>query len=287
MVAGAEYSKAQWVPTSHYWTGRGGYKASWIIVHGTAGGSSADEVAGWFQSNNPPTSTHFVVGRDGSVVQCVHETDSAWGNGVLSAGHDSFWQESVNPNLQTISIEHVKPDPNNSTELTQEQEAASFQLIAYLCAKWQIPARPADAAGGITGHYSIDPVNRADCPGNYPWQALWSFLGGNPLNFNTPSPSPGQSLAIGSGKVTRAPLSPGFLGIVEAIDEYEELPTWDSTNILGFITAFSEAMAIRTLIILFGVLIVVLCIFNAMKPFVEEAAQVAGPVIQAKAAGLV
>jgi hypothetical protein len=36
--------------------------------------------------------------------------------------------------------------------------------------------RLADATGGITGHFSIDPVNRSQCPGIYPWAALWAYL---------------------------------------------------------------------------------------------------------------
>src|SRR5271166_5988838 len=171
MAGAAEFPGAIWTPSGHFWSGRNGQKASWIIIHGTAGGSSAQQVAGWFQQaqGGRPTSVHYVIGRDGAIVQCVHESDSAWGNGVLSNGHASFWNTNINPNLQTISIEHVKPDPNNTTALTAPQQAASFALIAYLCAKWHIPHRAADATGGITGHFSIDPVNRSFCPGNYPW----------------------------------------------------------------------------------------------------------------------
>jgi len=38
--------------------------------------------------------------------------------------------------------------------------------------------RLADASGGITGHFSTDPVNRSRCPGAYPWDQLWAFLKG-------------------------------------------------------------------------------------------------------------
>ncbi|MBO0791094.1 MAG: hypothetical protein J2P36_09105, partial [Ktedonobacteraceae bacterium] len=56
----------------------------------------------------------------------------------------------------------------------------------HICARWGIPARKADAHGGITGHYSIDPVNRARCPGPYPWDELFAFLqdGGDALVLN-------------------------------------------------------------------------------------------------------
>ncbi|HEV2237964.1 MAG TPA: N-acetylmuramoyl-L-alanine amidase, partial [Ktedonobacterales bacterium] len=82
-----------------------------------------------------------------------------------------------NPNTFTISIEHVN-DSANSTPLSPAQQAASFALIAHICERYGIPKRAADTAGGVTGHYSIDPVNRARCPGVYPWAALWAALEG-------------------------------------------------------------------------------------------------------------
>lgn len=174
----ADYAPAEWIPTSHFWSGRGGNKPRWIIVHGTAGGGAAQDVARCFQSNDPPTSTHFVIGRDGHVVQCVAESDSAWGNGVVTRGHDPWWTPKLNPNFVTFSIEHCKPDTGNQSDLTQAQKEASFALIAHLCDKYNIPKRPADANGGIAGHHSIDPVNRSFCPGPYPWDELWGYLEG-------------------------------------------------------------------------------------------------------------
>lgn len=175
-----DYPTAVWIPTDHRWAGRGGHTPRWIILHGTASGGeeTAEHVARFFQTNNPPTSTHYIIGRDGKIAQCVREDDTAWGNGVLSAGHDAWWQEGANPNWLTFSIEHVKPRADNADELTPEQRAASFALIKHLCDRWGIPARQADASGGITGHRSIDPVNRAHCPGPYPWDELWAYLKG-------------------------------------------------------------------------------------------------------------
>lgn len=175
-----EYPSATWIPTEHRWPGRAGQSPRWIILHGSAGGDSAAAIARYFQTNDPPTSTHYIIGRDGAIVQCVRESDTAWGNGVLSAGHAPWWPASVNPNQLTFSIEHVKPHSDNSDLLTPAQSAASFALVRHLCARWHIPARPADAQGGITGHFSIDPVNRARCPGAYPWDDLWTHLKGTP-----------------------------------------------------------------------------------------------------------
>jgi hypothetical protein len=60
--------------------------------------------------------------------------------------------------------------------LTDAQKASSFQLIKHICERHGIPKRKADATGGITGHASIDPVNRSRCPGPYPWDDLFVYL---------------------------------------------------------------------------------------------------------------
>lgn len=182
---------AKWIPDGNYFPNRNGYQPRYVIIHGTAGGSSAEGIGTYFQSTEGtgnPVSAHYVVGLAGEVVQCVNESDGAWsnglitgpsgvsGNGVGNGFHDSWWDGGINPNLLTIAIEHVKPSTDNSDQLTSAQKQASFTLIAHICQRHNIPMRKADAQGGITGHYSIDPVNRARCPGPYPWDELFAFL---------------------------------------------------------------------------------------------------------------
>ena len=179
----ADYGPAIWLPSpGRYWHGRNGDKPRYIILHGTAGGTSAQAIGNWLntQTEREATSVHYVIGVDGQVVQLVSEVDSAWGNGVLWNGHDSWW--TPNPNWYTISIEHCKPNADNSNALSPAQQEASFLLVRHLCEKWGIPKRafnpaaPHDKTVGITGHFSIDPVERANCPGPYPWAQLDAFL---------------------------------------------------------------------------------------------------------------
>lgn len=165
---------ALWIPSQNYFPLREGYSARWVIIHGTAGFSSAQEVGYYFQRSE--SATHYTIGRDGTLVQHVREHDAAWGNGGVSEGHDPWWSRELNPNLVTISIEHVKPSRDNSDEITPLQKEVSFALVRRICARHTIPARAADAVGGITGHYSMDPINRDFCPGPYPWDELFAFL---------------------------------------------------------------------------------------------------------------
>ncbi len=177
-----------WLPNNNYFPGRNGYTPRYIILHGTAGFTSAEEVARFFKSTEEgdnPVSTHYIIGRDGAIVQCVHEQDGAWGNGAVSgisgtAGdgihHDFWWSRHINPNLLTISIEHVKPSHDNTDEITEEQKKVSFYLVEQICQRYNIPKKLADEHGGITGHYSMDPVHRSFCPGPYPWHELIAYL---------------------------------------------------------------------------------------------------------------
>jgi N-acetyl-anhydromuramyl-L-alanine amidase AmpD len=167
---------ALWQPSPNYYRGRQGHRPRWIIVHGTAGFASAEAVAAFFQRPETEASTHYIIAQDGRIIQLVSEADTAWGNGKVTRGHDPWWSQSLNPNYVSISIEHHKLRRDNGDELTAAQKQSSFALIAHICERHAIPRRRADARGGITGHFSMDPMNRSYCPGPYPWQELFAYL---------------------------------------------------------------------------------------------------------------
>ena len=174
---------------------RQGVQPKYIVLHGTAGGSSAEAVANYMKSTvggSSPVSTHFVIGQDGHIVQCVPLSLAAWGNGILTAGHTSYLPENVNPNLLTLaSIEFVKASTDNSDALTPEQETSGFSLIACICDTYDIPKMAGGADGGIIRHADIDPVNRSRCPGTFSYGKLWNYLsnGGNTTMIDLSNPT--------------------------------------------------------------------------------------------------
>lgn len=170
-------------PTKNFFPNTG--KKSFVIIHGTAGGSSALAIAQYFKDTEGspnPVSTHYIIGLAGEIIQCVAETDGAFGNGIVN---NPNWKG--NPNYYTISIEHVKVSKDNSDDLTIAQKASSFALTKDICLRNNISMHRADFQSGITGHYSIDPVNKSGCPGTYPWDDLWIYLasGGGNINLTT------------------------------------------------------------------------------------------------------
>lgn len=185
----------QFIQSPNFTDTRQGYTPKWLILHGTAGGTSAANVANWFANPASRVSSHYIVDRNGDFIQCVEESATAWANGAISGTpatlgfravgdgqhRDAWWTPSINPNYLTISVEHVKPSTDNSDELTAAQVNASFTLIDAICNRWGIPKRFADSLGGITGHFSMDPVNRSMCPGPYPWTQLWQYFEGGSM----------------------------------------------------------------------------------------------------------
>lgn len=182
-----DYAQALWmpVPAANVFNGYWGNTPKWVVVHKTASAGTAQDIAEFF-INKTNRSTHYIVGQDGTVVQCVSESDGAGGNCCTDPGHAPFLPDAdgvnFNLNWETISIEHCDPDPNNSTPLTPEQKTASFSLIKDICRRHNIPFRRGDASGGIIGHCDIAPVQKALCPNNYPWEELFA------MNINTTLP---------------------------------------------------------------------------------------------------
>jgi len=167
---------AKWVESPNSGS-RNGKTPKWLIIHGTAGGASAENIAAGFKDPKAQVSAHYVVGRDGTVVQTVDEKNAAWANGRIEAGADSWWTSAVNPNHVTISIEIVKPKTDNSDTMSDAQKNAVFKLAKNIISRNPgILKGWANASGGITGHYSISPQSRKNCPGPFPFEELFASL---------------------------------------------------------------------------------------------------------------
>lgn len=148
-----------------------------VVDHKTAGFDTAEECAVYFATNPGKVTSHFIIGLDGSVVQCVSLDNGACANCCLVGTYDPYWTaylpdptnpRSLNLNLVTISIEHVDnhKDANgnydNQGDCPQAQIDASLKLHRWLNQYFDM--QPED----VKTHASIDPVTRSHCPGNFP-----------------------------------------------------------------------------------------------------------------------
>ena len=124
-----------------------------IVIHITAGGPKIDGTIGWFQNPAAKVSSHYVVGRDGEVVQMVRDADTAY--------------HASSANSRSIGIEHNanKPYKLNKRDLppTEPQYAGSARLVAWLCATHGVPVD----RDHIVGHKEASPGDNHDCPSSY------------------------------------------------------------------------------------------------------------------------
>ena len=147
--------------------GRQGYKIVAIVNHITAGLMPA--TLNWLLNPTAKVSAHYLVTKDGRIIQMVADEDTAFAVGIVN---NPTWMlyDGSNPNNYTLSIEH---EALAGESLTEQQYQASLALHWMLISKWQIPVD----RDHIIGHDRLDSINRRNDPGSkFPWQRLISDL---------------------------------------------------------------------------------------------------------------
>ena len=162
-------------PDGHH----GGNSPEAIVYHiaqGSLGGIDA-----WFNNPSSSASTHFAVGRSGAIHQYVAVEDAAWGNGLMDRPDLSIpwlrycYENRINPNLRTISIEHegFTGDP-----WPEAMYLSSRALSVWLIETYHLRHFLVSLDHCFIGHHRIDSVNRARCPGTgWPRARLFQDLG--------------------------------------------------------------------------------------------------------------
>lgn len=115
-----------------------------IVIHYTANpGSTAQENRDYFNGlqdgHDTSVSSHFVVGMEGEIVQCVPTWEIAYASNERN--HD------------TISIECCHPDETG--KFTDKTYTSLVQLTAFLCAKYELDEN------AVIRHYDVTGKN---CP---------------------------------------------------------------------------------------------------------------------------
>lgn len=157
------YPEATQVPLPYYGYPRGekGGNNILAVVHHIAEGHWATLIdPGFWATRNGGTggSVHFAVSLTGEVVQFVDIADAAYGNGIVL---NPSWKYATpgNPNEKTVSIEH---EGFTGEPWPEAMYQASKQLTNWILGRALIPAN----TDTVIGHYRIDSVNRAQCPGS-------------------------------------------------------------------------------------------------------------------------
>lgn len=159
----------EWSPSPNFSTGRNGKNIIALVDHITAG--SYPGCLSWMQNPASKASAHYLVTKTGRIIQMVKEGDRAWANGIVNHPNWSLY-DGYNPNNYTLSIEH---EGQPGDVMSEAQYQATLWLHKDLTQKYGISID----SDHIIGHYRIDSVDRANCPGNgFPWARLFKDLKG-------------------------------------------------------------------------------------------------------------
>lgn len=161
---------------------RNGEKVLAIVDHISDG--TIGSLTSWFNTvSNTGSSAHFAIPRTGSTILQFVDTDrAAWHAGIKFSAYPKDQCKSelvrdkygVSVNSYTVGIEHEGYKGNGvDGTLTSSQYDLTVQLHRFLIEKYNIKIDRKH----ILGHYEIDPIRKAYCPGkNFPWTNLMSDL---------------------------------------------------------------------------------------------------------------
>lgn len=133
-----------------------------IVLHHTAGASLHGDLA-WMCNPESKVSAHYLLGRDGSIIQLVNDNDVAWHAGK------SYYEGKDNVNLFSIGIELQ----GNTClhKLTKFQYDSLVWLVKQLMVKYNIPA------GKVVDHRFIAPGRKLDLdPKNFDWEQFYTDI---------------------------------------------------------------------------------------------------------------
>ena len=196
-----------WIPSPNFDQRR----PNFIVLHHTQNDTLSQALS---TLTNPAraVSSHYLIGRDGRVLQLVDDLDRAW-----HAGR-SWWGGHTDLNSISIGIEL---DNNGFEPFAEAQIVALETLLPKLVERFRIP--PAN----VIGHGDIAPGRKVDPSRYFPWERL--ARSGYGLWCREPSPSfnagfdPGLALmAIGYDvsrpDVARQAFRRHFIGIDSDLD---------------------------------------------------------------------
>jgi N-acetylmuramoyl-L-alanine amidase len=145
---------AQWVPSPNFEP----RKPQLIIIHHTNMESAAAALH-TLQTSNPAgrVSAHYLIGRDGTIMQLVADNERAWHAG------NSRWVGRTDLNSASIGIEL---DNDGYSPFPAEQISALKNLLSDLVARLGI--EPAQ----VWGHADIAPARKDDPNKFFPWREL-------------------------------------------------------------------------------------------------------------------
>lgn len=154
----------EFFPSPHFFSPKMRRKILCLVIHATEDNVPIEKVQGWFQDPKSGVSAHYLIGRDGKIVQMVKDDHVAYHAGV------SEWNGYAGVNSISLGIELL--NLNNGKE---PYPIAQMESCAELCAlkakefKIELPR-------GLVGHKDIAPGRKID-PAGFDWDKFRLMVG--------------------------------------------------------------------------------------------------------------
>jgi len=143
---------ASWHPSPNFDQRRPNY----LVLHQTSNDNAAKALA-TLTDPQRKVSAHYLIARDGAVMQLVDESARAWHAGA------SRWGGMSDLNSASIGIEL---DNSGEEPFTEAQIEALLRLLAGLRERHRIPA------ANLLAHGDVAPTRKVDPSRHFPWQRL-------------------------------------------------------------------------------------------------------------------
>lgn len=194
----------RWVPSPNVDARRIGF----VVIHYTSNDSLAPALK-TLTSRDARVSAHYLIARDGEILQLVDERARAWHAG------DSRWGTQTDLNSVSIGIEL---DNDGVEPYSPALVDSLLRLLADLRQRHRIPA------SNYIGHSDVAPVRKVDPGPLFPWRLLASQ--GFGLWCDTPEalPPPGYDPLLGLRTVGYDTREPGAAIVAFRTHFVPELP---------------------------------------------------------------
>ena len=145
---------AEWIPSPNF----NARRPQLVVIHHTA--EPSFEVSLRIlqtQNSGGPVSSHYLIGRDGRLVQLVADEHRAYhaGGGTWGPYRD----------LNSLSI-GIELDNNGFEPFAEAQISTLLTLLEDLTKRFNIPRTQ------ILGHADVDPIRKQDPSAYFPWELL-------------------------------------------------------------------------------------------------------------------
>jgi N-acetylmuramoyl-L-alanine amidase len=144
---------------------RKGKKPLMVVIHGT-GSLNEEGTISWLSSSESKVSYHYMIGRDGEVVQFVEEDARAWHAGKSHWAPLGFSHTSVNS--WSIGIGLVN---DGSAPYPRVQYRVCAELVA------DITLRHAIGLHLVRGHNEVSPGRKIDPYDVWDWRYFYGLYG--------------------------------------------------------------------------------------------------------------